>query len=84
MSEKVYKTPVALLSNDLDESPACGWFKLRKMRLLGEGQGVEEISRVKIDALNVDFLNATTGRRIAKLHGVSLLQEEDLRYMLSN
>ena len=56
----------ATLDKDLDQSR--DWFKLRKLRKTQDG--IEEVMRVKIDALNVDFfVSPNNGKTYASVHG---------------
>lgn len=56
----------ATLDKDLDQTRS--WFKLRKLRK--DGNTIEEVMRVKIDALNVDFfVSPNNGKTYASVHG---------------
>ena len=56
----------ATLDKDLDQTR--DWFKLRKLRKTDTG--VEEVMRVKLDALNCDFfISPNNGKTYASVHG---------------
>lgn len=71
----------ATIERGLDE--ARDTFKLRKMRKTSEG--IEEVSRQKLDSLYVDFFTSQrNGKRYASLVGIEPISEADTWYQVSN
>ena len=71
----------ALQDKDMDQSR--DWFKLRILRKVEDK--LEEVSRQRVDALNVDFyLAKSSGRPVASVHGVTPSDDDSIRYIISN